>query len=765
MKQLRWAPLAFLWLGACGGVEGQEVAADDSVRGERNERVLFRSVRVEDKRGIVKTTDVRGELDDALSTRAGRPYRHLDEETIVDEDAWAFSTEDGGTVYGYRVTEVDNPTPARARIRMAPPELGPKAQKALDDGSSIVGLLTFRNAPAWKIPLRPEARSMAAVDFQQAVSRRNSALAERTEILEGLAADAVRELEAHGGRVLSRGRYSAWVRAELPAEALRVMAKRRDLRSITVVEGEVESHWSLSQMQEDDRMGAKQFHARGYDGRRSNAARHNYGNITVGVIEVGYLEDEACFLGNGATCNRARLAGRFRCDDQDGDGNFCEPVTTFPDVDGNSSHGTLVASTIAADYTEGQGDAYELNDNSWSPASGHSASWEQHASGVAPEASVVFFGNPAGTAGFADAFDDAIDLGLDITNSSWGWDTSNGICNLRATTAIDLEVENAFDDGILNVASAGNPNNPGDTNPQCNTRTPADLVKSLSVNATNINLCADDYGDCVIDDNYSAMGGIDAKINGRTYAGAVSSVDLVAPNRFTRGTTGAGLHGGVTYGYFNGTSAAAPLVAGAAAIVKDWMLTKGITWINNPGRLHTMMLAMGDRHRASWGASSTWQSSYRTDKLYGLGRLRLRLFENGQGLGPWGHYMKTKSFTSGSSDYKYKPFGPLPSGTVMVKCVLMQDEDMSSKDDISKIDLEMRLRNAVNGSCNSVGSVRYTRIASSRDTKKVTVIEDGHTTLAGRCLEVTLDKEHVTSQGITTHTYCYYAGIDDDVAQ
>ena len=36
------------------------------------------------------------------------------------------------------------------------------------------------------------------------------------------------------------------------------------------------------------------------------------------------------------------------------------------------------------------------------------------------------------------------------------------------------------------------------------------------------------------------------------------------------------------------------------------------------------------------------------------------------------------------------------------------------------------------------------------------------TTLAGRCLEVTVDKEFVTPSGITASLFCYAAGKEDD---
>jgi hypothetical protein len=146
-----------------------------------------------------------------------------------------------------------------------------------------------------------------------------------------------------------------------------------------------------------------------------------------------------------------------------------------------------------------------------------------------------------------------------------------------------------------------------------------------------------------------------------------------------------------------------------------------------------------------------------------MDKLRLRLLDERGGASPWGNHMRTSSFTTASGDLVYTPFSsPIPAGATMVKCVLVQSEDMSGKDDVSRIDLEMRLKQPIGGGCASVGATTAARIDASRDVKKMGAIEDSQATIAGRCLQVTLDVEHVTSSGITTHTMCYYAGRDDD---
>jgi hypothetical protein len=206
------------------------------------------------------------------------------------------------------------------------------------------------------------------------------------------------------------------------------------------------------------------------------------------------------------------------------------------------------------------------------------------------------------------------------------------------------------------------------------------------------------------------------------------------------------------------------VVAGAAALVKDQYLSNGQTWINDPGRLHTVMLSMGDRNDHAWGDQSTSQLPLNASKLMGTGRLKMRLLEDGANMDPWANSVAVASFTPSSADVAYAPWlTPMPAGVGLVKCVLYQVEDMSDKSDISRIDLELRLRTPVSGQCNApYGSAQYTFIDAGAEIKKVTAITDSNTTLTDRCVQVTLNVDHVTSQGVTAITSCYYSGVDDE---
>src|SRR5262249_49789181 len=73
---------------------------------------------------------------------------------------------------------------------------------------------------------------------------------------------------------------------------------------------------------------------------------------------------------------------------------------------------------------------------------------------------------------------------------------------------------------------------------------------------------------------------------------------------------------------FGGSSGAVAVVSGLAADVKSLYLARGDTWINNPGTLQTVMLAMTDRHFDTTSA----QKQTGGDPIYGFGRVKLRRF-------------------------------------------------------------------------------------------------------------------------------------------
>lgn len=217
-----------------------------------------------------------------------------------------------------------------------------------------------------------------------------------------------------------------------------------------------------------------------------------------------------------------------------------------------------------------------------------------------------------------------------------------------------------------------------------------------------------------------------------------------------------------------GSSFAAPQVAGMAADLKDMYLQQDETWINNPGRLHTAMLAMGDRHRSSSASVATQQWSDGADQNWGLGRVKMRMFASGGGVGPWGARTGVRNLTRTTPvEHKMLWTTPMPTGTKVVKCVLFQRETMSyGKIVVSDVNIRLKTRLPnTSGQCVAeTGTVYQQEYDASQDVKsKVAIEPNDYYNLDGKCAQLNIEAHDVSSTfGVTAFYYCYYAGIADD---
>lgn len=769
------------------------------------ELVFESRVQEREDKEIVES-DVTGDLTIEQRDRVARPYRYVDEGTIYSEEAWSRGGKDGVTERGYRVWKQHNRTPLNIHARTsAPPTVNANVVELVAGAAPEQTLkldLKLRNFPEWNVPLLPAATNMSAADVRAHEERRASAIREREALFERLAADVVAQVEALGGRVETRYEQAGWLGVTVPAKGFEALARSTALARIDSPHGKTGgAHWPLGTGRQQEYLDADRFHTAGFTGEEPNPARHAYGDIVIGMNEPGGYESGACAFKDGAGCTGAsRIAATYRCDNSLA--NPCLPgtvETNFCNSDGcTDGHGTATTSVAIGDYLDGQANGKALGDGSFASSAcvssaqcngqpcenglcAHSTAWEASHTGMAPEAKAILFGLARSgsfadkAASFTDMFDDSVDLHVDISSNSWGWGDTN--CDMQADSALKQQIEVAYDDGILPVFSAGNAN--GDDAVSCQIRDPADLPKVLAINAYDATTdcannpstrCLLDRVNCPDEDGNplgcSARGGASVEVAGRGMRDdAVSIIGLVAPNHIgsvTWPSSGTGTDGNPNGG-FNGTSAAAPHVSGLAALVKSWYLHQGQSWVNSPGRLQTILLAMGDRHFSSDPSSATtWttQIAATPDKWYGLGRARMRLLENSGGLGNWANHFATYTFTS-QGTATYYPFGkdPMPSGIELVKCVAMQAEGMTNKSDISEMKLSVRvLPNATGSSC--TGTSTATRISDNFDTKKVAALEG--VTFTNRCVQVQLEAENVTTQGVTVHAMCYYAGVNDD---
>ena len=83
-------------------------------------------------------------------------------------------------------------------------------------------------------------------------------------------------------------------------------------------------------------------------------------------------------------------------------------------------------------------------------------------------------------------------MNVDILNDSW---MSGHVCNAEALSTLEEELENALNDGGLNVSCARNESGP--TNSMCRVRSPGVTIKTLTVLGFNGKLgnCASNMAD------------------------------------------------------------------------------------------------------------------------------------------------------------------------------------------------------------------------------------------------------------------------------
>ena len=747
--------------GALEGVE-QQYESSSTVHGEE-----------------VLESSVVGTLSASVWQRVARPWSYFDEEYLYDELATIESREDGSTFRRYLVTRRANENRIYPDEGARPP--GPARIISRDSilaqpGEDAYVAVSLWGYPEWDVPLLPPVELTTPEEWADALEARHLAIDERETLADNFSSALATAVTAAGGELLGTRWAIGSAVLRIPKIWLDELSLRNDVFSIAPARPPYVDGWDLGEGRTAARTGADDFINAGFAGGRTNAGRHAHSNILIAQVESTPPEDEACMFFDGAGCTGTnRLIGKYRCDGAPTD--ECSQEPNFTDAE-ERDHPTWIANILVGDYTDGQADGVRCGDAAWTSGA-HSSTWESDATGFAPEASLVFYGQ-LGTNSFDDGISDAIEeihsiWSADIYNGSWFMKNDPTDCETDTTWDVEDAFEVAFDDGVFMAQCVGNLSIGG----ACNVASPSDIPKAFAVGTLDSELaaCETTYSpNCTILNGASAKGGGDSiGLGGGTNSGSESMIDLVAPGNLTHYTwdgvdTGVGAQ---PFGYVDevtnqfGCSIATPVVAGSAALVKDQFLNDGLTYINSPGRLHAVMLGMGDRHKSATptnAATTTTQLSVGTDPFFGLGRLNLRLLAAGTANSPFGRSMRTVSFTTASSADEQFPFGILPAGVVMFKCVMNQAEDMSgAKTDISDIDLTVTVRDPVCSptcTCSSLGNLVVSSTDASLDSKSMVAFDN--ITLAGQCVQVKLNPYFVTSAGVTVNAFCYYSAAQDD---
>jgi hypothetical protein len=101
-------------------------------------------------------------------------------------------------------------------------------------------------------------------------------------------------------------------------------------------------------------------------------------------------------------------------------------------------------------------------------------------------------------------------------------------------------------------------------------------------------------------------------------------------------------------------------------------------------------------------------------------------------------------------------------GVVVEETTEGEREDMSSRDNISRVALYVQIRSASGGTCAvNQGTVWEVVDDWEPDDKHMVALLDSEENINGRCLQLNIDPVVISSAGsVTTHTYCY---VDDQL--
>lgn len=731
------------------------VASSLSVDGHPPE-LLYRREAVVDRDGAVLESATVGELTADLRSRAARPWSHPGEPAVLTNTFDIPDGENRRRVYELLAGEVVPPPPEPGET-VVDPRLMARLESA--SPTELLPVAFFlRDWPAWDVPLPPEPGALTEEEEAVVREARTAAIEARKALVVTRSAALSAAVVDAGGSIENLGWGAGWVTVLVPARGVADLVGRDDVRR-TALEDAVprDASLPLGDVGAPAMTSASLYQSNNYTGERSSG-RNTFGDITIATAETGGMEDEAKFLcDTGTGCpGDSRLRKRVSCLNPDTSNlGTCDEESNIPEAS-EGNHGTWVASIALGDYTDGQCDGFYCGDSTTS----HTTTWKQQASGVAREASLVYFRGLAGGVGnLAEVFTDSVDDGVDVVSLSLEPDQA---CRVKTTTTAEAELETAYADGIFVASCSGNN---ADSSGACTVTSPSGIPAAFTVGSFAdaggmlVTGCDAYDQDCRFASLHSRHGGGDTlDASGASLAESQSMVDLLGPTLMTRVTNAENTYGEATSSP-GGCSFATPYVAGAAALTKDFFLAKGDTWINSPGRLHTVMLAMADRAEAGTGGVPT-QHATTPDRTYGFGRLKLRAFHAWGGLEPHGYQQITASMTPTSPTYFATLNGgqPLPLGTELVKCVLHQTEMMDAKDRVSNVNLRVLTWAPSGSSCGSPSLAAYVT-DTAPDTQALVAVA---ASLAGKCARVELIPGGIHWSGVTAHAFCYFAGENDD---
>jgi hypothetical protein len=491
--------------------------------------------------------------------------------------------------------------------------------EALERAQSLVDAGRGAEMMAVRIDYSDEAFDIRALRGAPRGSARRAEILERRSIqLARLRKPLQMQFEARGVQVIVESELGSWVEARIPAKDLEHFARlpfvvRIDAditKADDVVNADSGRDRRLTMGMPDDA-----YRSVGIDG---GSGGNNPEDIVLAIIETdtddyynGVNPLHAAYEDwNGGP---SRILQTYECKWEAFKRN-CRSGRAVNTIRTLATHGNLTTAVAAASLEQGQ----DLN---------LSAAQRVEASGIATEANIYYFLEFV-RADLVMAIEKAVALGADVISLSLGDSDSDTWCKNDSFSGIREAFEDATDAGVLMVNSAGN--NQIANEDVCNINFQSTFPDSLAVGG--LWLADGILGNTSTTPIYpNSSRGTFSSTNHKGQTTWPFIVDLIAPAqaRFipSSGTAGSEAYDATTY---VGTSISAPIVAGSAAILKDWArmrggLPGGLT--EDPYAIRVLLSLMGDGR----DSSSQW-----LNYTSGFGALRFINFDTEVGSGAWG---------------------------------------------------------------------------------------------------------------------------------
>lgn len=206
-----------------------------------------------------------------LAERVARPWLHVDEGLVHDDEAWLVRLDENTFETGYRVT-------AKTIDPVDPPvwaDTDPLSVGLIDvvagvgSDAEIRVQVQFAGWSPEALPWVPHRATVSAEDYEAAMFEMRAAATARDEAFEDSIEALALAITESGGSIEGQLASVGWISARVPAGAIATLAARDDVRRIELDNGVQDgSHTgaAVSLKSLKSLSGSKSYHLAGYDG-------------------------------------------------------------------------------------------------------------------------------------------------------------------------------------------------------------------------------------------------------------------------------------------------------------------------------------------------------------------------------------------------------------------------------------------------------------------------------------------------------------------